>query len=184
MKQYEKIEGYNEMSTEEKLKALEALEVEESDNTKLKNALNKATSEAAEFKKQLREKQSEQERIEAERKEQEEAKDKELNELRREKNIMENKANFLRVGYPEELAQTSAIAIADNDSKTVFENLKTFVSERDRELKANALKNTPKPVGGTGETKAITKEEFAKMDYAAKNKLFEENPELYNSLKE
>lgn len=182
MKQYEKIDGYNEMTAEEKLKALEALEVE--DDSKLKNALNKATSEAAEYKKQLREKQSEQERIEAERKEKEAEKDKRLAELEREKTIMENKANFLRVGYSEELAESSAIAIADNDSKTVFDNLKTFVSERDKEQMANALKNTPKPTGGTGETKAITKEEFSKMDYSARNKLFTDNPDLYNSLKE
>ena len=62
-----KIAGYAEMSAEEKLKALEEYEIETPhDNgdevTKLKNALSKANSDAAEWKRQFREKQTEQER--------------------------------------------------------------------------------------------------------------------------
>ena len=60
MKITDKIEGYENMSAEEKLKALEGFEVEEpntSEVTKLKEALNKASSEASNYKKQLKEKQ-------------------------------------------------------------------------------------------------------------------------------
>ena len=54
------IEGYSEMSAEEKLAALEALELPEPDFTGWvkKDALDKTTSEAASYKKQLREKMS------------------------------------------------------------------------------------------------------------------------------
>ena len=70
-----KIEGYSEMSAEDKLKALEAYEFEtpapkeSEETTRLKAALSKANSESAEWKRQLREKQTESERAEAERKE-------------------------------------------------------------------------------------------------------------------
>ena len=58
-----KITGYAEMSAEEKLAALEAFEIEApksgTDETeKLKAALSKANSEAAEWKRQFREKQT------------------------------------------------------------------------------------------------------------------------------
>ena len=68
------IEGFDAMSDEEKVKALLGFEIEApapKDNndevTKLKTALSKANSEAADWKRQLREKQTEQERAEAER---------------------------------------------------------------------------------------------------------------------
>lgn len=55
-----KIEGYSEMTAEEKLAALEAMELPEPDFTGWvkKDALDKAASEAASYKKQLREKMS------------------------------------------------------------------------------------------------------------------------------
>ena len=87
-----KITGYAEMSAEEKLKALEEFEIETpTDNgdevTKLRNALSKANSDAAEWKRQFREKQTEQERAEAERAEREKAVEEELRGLRREKTV-------------------------------------------------------------------------------------------------
>ena len=70
------IEGFEEMSVEDKLKALINYEMEvpaPKDNAeevnKLKTALSKANSDAAEWKRQFREKQTEAERAEAERKE-------------------------------------------------------------------------------------------------------------------
>ena len=61
MKITEKITGYAEMSAEEKLKALEEFEIEtpkdsNEEVTKLKAALSKANSDAAEWKRQFREK--------------------------------------------------------------------------------------------------------------------------------
>jgi len=53
------IEGYADMSAEEKLAALEAMDLPDVD--KIKSALDKATSEAAGYKKQLRERMTEDE---------------------------------------------------------------------------------------------------------------------------
>ena len=70
-----KIEGYENMTAEEKLAALENFDIEEkpNDESKWKSALDKATAEAAKYKKELREKQTESERLEAERAEKDKA---------------------------------------------------------------------------------------------------------------
>lgn len=178
-----KIEGYESMSAEDKLKALEAFEFsEEKDDSKLKEALNKATAEASKYKKELREKQTEQERLEAERKEADEKKDAELAELRKDKLIAEHKANFLKVGYSEELAEKSATAIADGDFKTIFDNLTEFLTSKEKAIKEELIKATPKPRTNNS-TEIVTKEMFDKMSFAEKNKLYTENKALYEQLK-
>ena len=179
-----KIEGYDKMSAEEKLKALEEFEIEEpkSDDPKLKSALDKATAEAAKYKKELREKQTEQERLEAERKEADEKKDAELAELRKGKLIAEHKANFLKVGYSEELAEKSANAVVDGDFKTIFDGLNMFLEAREKQIKEELVKKTPHPRSDNG-NETVTKEQFEKMSLTERTKLFNENKDLYNELK-
>ena len=149
-----KIEGYENMTDEEKLKALESYEFDD-----------------------------EPKRKEAERKEAEEKREAQLQELIKEKTITEHKANFLKVGYTEELALQSANAIVDGDFKTVFANLGSFIEERDKKLKAEILDSTKRPKGSSGAA-PITKEQFKGMSFTEKNKLFMDNPDLYHSLKE
>lgn len=120
MKITERITGYNEMSAEDKLKALEALE-EDNDYVKLKSSLSKANSEAANYKKQLQEKMTEQEKIEAERIEKDKAIQDELTALRKEKQISSFKANYLSLGYENENADAAAKAQADGDFNALFQ---------------------------------------------------------------
>lgn len=190
MKLSEKIEGYDSMSAEEKLKALEALEVEDnsSDLQKLKEAFNKTSSEVADYKKKLKAKEeelnsklSEDERKEKERKEAEAEKDALLQSLLKDKSIAEHKANFLKVGYDEEMATASASALTDGDFKTVFDNLGKFISDRDKKAQVKALDSTPRPQAG-GVTPEVTREQFDKMSIAERTKLYEKNKELYESL--
>lgn len=181
MKLSDKIEGYESMSAEEKLSALEALEVEEpKDDTKLKEALNKATAEASQYKKQLKEKMSEQERLETERKEKESEREALLEKLLKEKTVAEHKANFLKQGYDEELANTSANALAEGDFTTVFDNLGKFIADRDKQAQVKAMDSTPRPTNGNVST--VTKEQFNKMNYKERTALYENNKELYDSL--
>lgn len=179
-----KIEGYENMTAEEKLSALENFEIEEKqeEGNKWKAALDKATAEAAKFKKELREKQTEAERLEAERKEAEEEKDKRIAELEKRNLLADQKSNFLKVGYSEELAEKSAQAMVDGDFSTVFANLGTFISERDKKKEAELLDKTKRPTGGSG-SQTVTKEQFDKMSFTERNKLFTDNPELYHELK-
>lgn len=166
-----KIENYSELSVEERLKALEAYEFDDpapiKDNdevTKLKSALSKANSEAAEWKRALREKQTEAERAEAERKEREAAVEEELRGLRRDKAVGGYLANCLALGYDKELALKAAEAMADNNAAAILECQQTFLEAKQKELEAAALNKQPTltpgapPTSKVAEVDAINKE--------------------------
>jgi len=152
-----KIDGYAEMSAEDKLAALEAFEIEEpKDNgdevTKLKAALSKANSDAAEWKRQFREKQTEQERIEAERVEREKAVEEELRGLRRDKTVSSYIAQCLSLGYDKDLALQAAEAMADNDAARILECQQKFLENKQKELEAAALNKQPTLTTGSPPT--------------------------------
>ena len=143
-----KITGYAEMSAEEKLKALEDFEIEApKDNSaevsNLKEALSKANSQAAEWKRQFREKQTEQERAEAERVEREKAVEEELRGLRRDKAVSGYVAQCLALGYDKDLALRAAEAMADGDAATVLACQQDFLDNKKKELEAVALGKQP-----------------------------------------
>ena len=166
-----KIEGYAEMSAEDKLKALEEFDIEipkpatDTDEViKLKNALSNANSQAAEYKRALREKQSEQERAEAERAEREAARDAEIKELRRDKTVSSYLANCLSLGYDKDLAQRAAEAMADNDAAAIMECQREFLEVKTKELEAAALNKQPTLTPGAPPT-------ATDADKDAKNKM-------------
>lgn len=155
------ISGYENMTAEEKLAALEGFEFEEqkpvdnsADVKKLKEALSKSNSEAAEWKRQFREKQTEAERIEAERLEKENAMLTELESYRRDKTVSEYRAKCLEVGYDADLATATAQAMADGDFATIFANLGAFIENRTKQIEANALKTQPGVTPGMPPTRA------------------------------
>ena len=143
------IPGYSEMSAEDKLKALEEYEFETpapketEEVTKLKNALSKANSDAAEWKRQFREKQTEAERAEAERKEHEAAVEDELRTLRRDKTVSGYIAQYLALGYTQELALKAAEATADNDAAVIMSCQQEYLAAKTKELEAAALNKQP-----------------------------------------
>ena len=149
-----KITGYAEMSAEEKLKALEEFEFDTpKPNTeeaeKLKAALSKANSEAAEWKRQFREKQTEAERTEAERAEREKAVEEELRGLRRDKTVSGYVAQCLSLGYDKDLALRAAEAMADGDAATILACQQDFLAVKQKELEATALNKQPKLTPGS-----------------------------------
>ena len=152
-----KITGYAEMSAEEKLKALEEFEFETpkpstDEADKLKAALSKANSEAAEWKRQFREKQTEQERQEAERAEREKAVEEELRGLRRDKTVSGFVAQCLSLGYDKDLALRAAEAMADNDAAAILACQQEFLEAKQKELEATALNKQPKLTTGAPPT--------------------------------
>jgi chromosome segregation ATPase len=153
-----KIENYETMSAEDKLKALEEYEFEtpapkENDEvTKLKAALSKANSDAAEWKRQFREKQTEAERAEAERKEHEAAVEDELRTLRRDKSVSGYVAQYLALGYTQELALKAAEATADNDAATIMSCQQEYIEAKTKELEAAALNKQPSITPGAPPT--------------------------------
>ena len=150
------VENYANMTAEEKVAFFEAYEIPEVKPTndggeveKLKTALSKANSEAANWKKQYRDKLTEQEKAEADRAERDKAKDEELETLRREKAIAGYKATYLGLGYDAELADKTAEAMANGDYDTVFANQKAFLDAQKKAIEAAALGKQPELTAGT-----------------------------------
>ena len=160
-----KIDGFEAMSAEDKLAALMGYEFEEPkapDNgeiTKLKAALSKANSEAADWKRQFRDKQTEQERAEAERAENEKALQEELASLRRGKVVDEYAKKCMGMGYDAELAAECAEAMADGRFNDVFAAQQKFMEAKTREIEAAALNKQPGLSAGAPPVSAAEKAE-------------------------
>lgn len=170
-----KITGYAEMSAEDKLKALEAFEYEDNaaELEKQKAAVSKANSEAAEWKRKHNALLSEEDKKKQEQEDKFASMEKELSELREAKSASEYKAKLIGLGYAEDLATTTAKAMVAGDTMTVLANQQKFLDEYTKQVKADALKKTPKPTpgagGGTGEMDYAKKIEEARTngDFAA-----------------
>lgn len=176
-----KIEGYETMTAEEKLAALEALDLPEPDFTGWvkKDVADKYASEAASFKKQLRERMTEDEAAKAKAAEDMASVMAELETLRADKAVSEYTTQFMGIGYDEALAKSTAQAIQKGDMAAMFKNHAKFVADREKALKAELLKDTPAPPAGDG-TKGVSKEAFSKMTLLEKQQFAKENPEQYN----
>ena len=148
---------------------------------RLKNALSKSNSEAADYKKQLREKMSADERKtreDAERLEELQAK---YDALVRESTVSKNKARLLALGYDDALATETAEAMASGDLDKVFTNQKRHQDAVEKRIREEVLTSTPRPTGGEG-SKTITKEAFSKMPLNEQYKFAKEHPEEYKKL--
>ena len=172
------------MSVEDINEALKSIELP-TDNSaeidRLKNALSKSNSEVADYKKQLREKMSAEEIKAKEDAEKLEALIKERDALLKEKTITGYKAKYLTLGYDEDLANATAEALANGDLEKVFANQKKHNETVEKKIRADVLKETPKPEGGNG-SETITKEKFSKMSIAEQYKYSIEHPEEYKQL--
>ena len=178
-----KIEGYADMTAEEKLAALEGLELPDPDYTGWvkKDLLDKATSQAADYKKQLRERMGAEEAAKAKADEDMATIMAELEALKTEKAVSEYTTQFMSLGYDEALAKSTAAAIQKGDMTTMFKNHSAFVVARDKAMKAELLKQTPAPPAGDG-SGTMTKDTFKKMSLVEKQKFATENPEQYKAL--
>lgn len=179
------VETPAEKTEEKKDESLDSLKAElerlKAENGKLKNAQSNASADAAKYKRELQNRMSEQERAAAETKELIEQLKAENEAMKRNQGVAERNAVFVGMGFSADLAKAAAEASFDGDFASFAKHLTTFITEHDKALKADALRNTPRPVAGGGDP-GITKEEFAKMGYSQRVKLFEENPDLYRQL--
>lgn len=174
------IENYDSMTVEEKLAALEAYEPDMSGWVK-KDALEKANSEAASYKKQLREKMSEEEAKAAKDAEERAALLARVEELEHEKKVGSYVTSYLALGYDEKLARSSAEAVAKGDMATVFENQRLYVENREKALRTELLKKTPEPPAGN-EPAGMTKEKLRAMSERERYEFSVNNPEEYKNI--
>ena len=142
--------AYKEGMTEEELSAaLESIgQGNDAELTKLKAALSKANSEAADYKKQLRGKQSEDEAAIAAQKEEFDKLIKDNEDLKRSMALSERKANLLGMGYDEALATETATAMVDGDMDKVLANQSKYLEVQKKAILADHMKKTPRPAAG------------------------------------
>ena len=179
------IEGYAEMSAEDKVKALEAFEIDDNSTEleRYKNATTKANSEAAEYKRQLKALQEKASEGASDTEKQMAALKEQIDTLQREKSISERKASFLAIGMNDEIAMKCSEAFTSGDSDSFFEGIKGFLTEHDKAFKAELLKTTPRPDGEGGKTPPpMTKEAFRKLSPAERLKFSQERPDEYNKI--
>lgn len=180
-----KIEGYNEMSAEDKVKALESYEYADTDYTGYvrKDVFDKTASELAQKKKELKEKMSEDEQKAQEDKEAREKLQADYESLLRENKISKYKANYLSMGYDSKLADEMAVAMADGDVDKLFKNQVKQNEILEKKIKAEILADTPKP-NTNNNTKSMTLEDLRKMSPQDRLDFSEKNPEEYKALYE
>lgn len=183
------ITDYDSLSLEEKVAALENFEYDDHSEAvetlgKYKDATDKATKEAAEYKKQLKALQDQQKSGNSKADDTIAELQKQVAELTRQNTIASYTAQFTALGYDAELAQATAIATADGDVATVFANQRTFLEAHDKQTKAEILKQTPKPgQGGTGkQAPAMTLEKFRKLSMQERMAFANEFPDEYQKL--
>lgn len=181
-----KIDGYADMSAEEKVKALEALNLEDEDMKaeleRYKKATTNANSEAAEYKRKLKafEEKAAQGSTDTE-KQMAELKEK-IETLQREKSISERTASFLKIGMNEDIAGKCSEAFTNGDSEAFFAAMGTFITEHDKAFKAELLKSTPRPGSEGGKAPEMTKEKLNKMSFEDRMAYANDHPDEYNQL--
>ena len=159
-----KISGFEEMTAEEKVAALlgQEFEVEQQtdpDLNKLKAALSKSNSEAAEYKRLLREKQTEAERAEADRAEREKALQDELASYRDKERISSYKAQLMSAGVDSETADLMAKSLPEGVADEYFLATKSFLDNQRQKLLTESINKQPGLSVGTPPTAAQAERE-------------------------
>lgn len=166
------IEGFANMTPDQKLEAIMALEVPDPVDLSgfvKKDVFDAKASEAANLAKQLKGKMSEDEAAKAKEAEEKAALEAKYTELLRKSTVAEHTARFLALGYEEKLARETAEALFDGDMDRVFANQQAFKAAMEKSIKADVLKQTPTPGGaGGGSEEKAENVELAKAMGAAK----------------
>lgn len=151
------------------------------ENAKLKNAQSSASADASKYKKALQERMTEQERAANETKELIERLKADNAAMKRNQTIAEHTSGYMGLGFEAGLAKKAAEATFDGDFSAMIGAFNDFIVAHDKALQADAMRNTPRPGAGATEP-AVTKEQFNKMTYTERAKIYEEQPELYKEL--
>ena len=163
-----------------------SLEVEEPqiDMSKFvsKELYDKAASDTANYKKQLRANMSEAEQKAAADAEKLAEIVAERDQLKQEKAIAENAKGLVAIGYDEKTATEVATALYNGDAKAVINAQAKFVDAQKKAVLAEDVKATPIPPVDNGGSKTLTKAEFSKMSLDEQMAVYEKTPDLYNEL--
>lgn len=161
------IQGFADMSDADKVTALLGLDLP--DPVDMSQYVDKKTfdakaSEAANLSKQLKAKMTDDEAAKAQADADRKALEDKYTELLRKSTIAEHTARFIAMpGYDEKLARETAEALFDGNMDKVFENQQKANAAYEKKLRAEMVKQDPKPDGAGGDDQEKdTAVEFAK----------------------
>ena len=182
-----KIENFDSMSDEEKIKALQDFDFVTSEELedelkKAKKANDKLSSENAELKRQKKKLESEKADDDDAHKTEIEKLTERLDEMVKVNSINEYKASFIAQGYSEELALDTAKASVDGDIKKIMANQKKFLEEHDKKVIQKAMTEVKSPKGTEEKYKDMTLEKFRKLSSVERAEYSKNYPEEYQSL--
>lgn len=161
------IQGFAEMSDADKVTALLGLDIPDPvDMSQFvdKKVFDAKATEAANLSKQLKAKMTDDEAAKAQADADRKALEDKYTELLRKSTIAEHTARFIAMpGYDEKLARETAEALFDGNMDQVFENQQKANAAYEKKLRAEMVKQDPKPDGAGGDDqKKDTAVEFAK----------------------
>lgn len=149
------IQGFADMSDADKVTALLGLDLP--DPVDMSQYVDKKTfdakaSEAANLSKQLKAKMTDDEAAKAQADADRKALEDKYTELLRKSTIAEHTARFIAMpGYDEKLARETAEALFDGNMDKVFENQQKANAAYEKKLRADLVKQDPKPDGAGGD---------------------------------
>lgn len=151
------IEGYENMSPEDKIKTLENFEFDDHSEEieRLKSSVSKANSEAAEWKKKHNSQLSDDERAKAESEARVRELEAKVQEFEARERMSGYKADFIGLGINPDLAAQTAEALTKGDTKTLFVNLKKALTEHDAKFKSELMGDITPPPAGTGKNAKV-----------------------------
>lgn len=149
------------------------------ENAKLKRAMDKASSEAADFKKKYNATLSEKEQADMAKAEEQARRDERLAELERENSIHKFTESYLDLGYDKESAIAAATAQVDNDVDTLFKLQKKVIDERVLAKEQELIKDIPRAT--TGVYSSMTADQImAITDRDERHRAISENMHLFS----
>ena len=164
------IKGYEEMSAEDKVKAFENYEFDTSeleqlraDNKKKKDLIDKYTGELSSLKKEKNAGLTEAEQKARETEEALSNLQAKYDELYKQSTVSAYTAKYVALGYDEELAKETANALVEGDMDKVFVNSEKFKTSLEKQFKAEAARNMPRPDSKGTSTSTPTKESIMKI---------------------
>lgn len=171
-------------SAREETETTESAEIAKlrADLAKQKAALDKATKEAGDYKKQLRAKQSAEEVAQEEAKALQQSMQEELEQLRKEKAVAATTAKVMAfVGDDTVSAQVAEYLYGAEDVDAALTAISKAWTAREKALRLEYGK-IPAPGAGASDGPTITAEQLNAMKYTERLKFATEHPDEYNKL--
>lgn len=146
----------------------------------LERKADKASAEAADYKKKWKDSLSSQEQASIEKAEAEAEREEKFNQLLRENSINKLEKTYLGLGYLAEEAEKMAAAEYDGDLEAKTKIMREVDARKKKEFEAEFLKSRPEiNAGAGGENPNVSKEAFEKMGYLERVEFKHKYPETY-----